>query len=147
MALKRGLFQTRILAVKAGDERAFEQAMREALPLIAATPGFLGIEVRTSIETRGRYLLLVRWGSLEAHTQTFRGSARYGEWKRRLHHFYDPFAIVEHYGDAIVTANATRYILCGRQFTVHRASGSRYSKRHKPQILFCEDPNDGIIHP
>jgi len=44
-----------------------------------------------------RYVLLVHWTSLEAHTIGFRGSPEYQDWKRLLHHFYDPFPIVEHY--------------------------------------------------
>jgi heme-degrading monooxygenase HmoA len=93
-----------ILNVKPGEKHLFEQAMQEALPLIAATPGFLAIEVRPCIETEGRYVLLVKWDSLEAHTKGFRGSDRYAEWKRRLHHFYDPFPLVEHYGEPVAAA-------------------------------------------
>jgi len=32
-----------------------------------------------------------------AHTVGFRGSPQYQDWKRLLHHFYDPFPTVEHY--------------------------------------------------
>lgn len=37
------------------------------------------------------------WVTLEDHTQGFRGSAQYQEWRALLHHFYDPFPTVEHY--------------------------------------------------
>jgi heme-degrading monooxygenase HmoA len=46
-------------------------------------------------------LLLVEWETLEAHTQGFRQSDRYAEWKQKLHHFYDPFPLVEHYGEPV----------------------------------------------
>jgi heme-degrading monooxygenase HmoA len=42
-------------------------------------------------------LLLVVWDSVEAHTGGFRGSAGYMRWKELLHHFYDPFPVVEHF--------------------------------------------------
>jgi heme-degrading monooxygenase HmoA len=42
-------------------------------------------------------VLLVRWESLEAHEVGFRKSAQYQEWKRLLHHFYEPFPVVSHY--------------------------------------------------
>ena len=42
-------------------------------------------------------LLLVRWRTLQDHTVGFRQSAPYQEWKKLLHHFYDPFPTVEHY--------------------------------------------------
>lgn len=90
-----------ILNVKAGLGPAFEEAMREALPLIAETPGFIELELRPCVETPDRFLLLVRWASVEAHTLGFRGSDRYAEWKRRLHHFYDPFPVVQHYGPPV----------------------------------------------
>jgi hypothetical protein len=50
------------------------------------------------IESPSRYLLLVEWETLEAHNEGFRTSAGYEEWKALLHHFYDPFPTVEHYG-------------------------------------------------
>jgi heme-degrading monooxygenase HmoA len=93
-----------LLQVKPGLETEFETAMREALPLIKATPGFTTLEVRPCLEAKGKYLLLVEWETLEAHTQGFRGSERYGEWKRRLHHFYEPFPLVEHYGEPVASA-------------------------------------------
>lgn len=93
-----------LLQVKPGLEADFEKTMGEALPLIKATPGFIRLSVRPCIETKGRYLLLVEWETLEAHTQGFRGSARYAEWKRLLHHFYEPFPLVEHYGVSVASA-------------------------------------------
>jgi len=90
-----------ILQVKPGDGPAFESAMREATPLIAATPGFIAMEVLPCIETPDRYLLLVRWESVAAHEKDFRGSDRYLRWKALLHHFYAPFPVVEHYGPPV----------------------------------------------
>ena len=93
-----------LLSVRKGEEAAFEAAMRDALPLISATDGFINLEVRPCIEQPGHYLLLVMWRSLEDHETGFRGSARYAEWKRRLHHFYEPFPHVAHYGAPIASA-------------------------------------------
>ncbi|MCX5494339.1 antibiotic biosynthesis monooxygenase [Kaistia dalseonensis] len=90
-----------LLTVKPGQEAAFEATMREAAPLIAASDGFLGMDVRPSIETPGRYLLLVRWRSVADHDPGFRGSDRYQGWKALLHHFYEPFPLVEHYGEPV----------------------------------------------
>ncbi len=46
-----------------------------------------------------RFLLLVQWETLEDHTEGFRGSADYERWRALLHHFYDPFPVVQHYAD------------------------------------------------
>jgi heme-degrading monooxygenase HmoA len=91
------ILEQAVLDVRPGREAAFEAAMRQARPLLAATPGFHGIEVRRCLETPNRYLLLVTWATLEDHTVGFRQSDRYQEWRRLLHHFYDPMPLVEHY--------------------------------------------------
>jgi heme-degrading monooxygenase HmoA len=75
--------------------------MCQAFPLIRATPGFVELHLRRCIETPNRYLLTVSWQSLEDHTVGFRESDRYPEWRALLHHFYDPFPVVEHYSDAL----------------------------------------------
>lgn len=85
------------LDVKAGQEDAFEVAFSEAKNMIATMPGFVSLELQRCIETTNRYLLLVRWQTLEDHTVGFRSSPQYQRWKMLLHHFYDPFPTVEHY--------------------------------------------------
>lgn len=92
------ILEAAILDVRPGQAAAFEAAMAEARPLIAASPGFEGMEVRPCLEDPNRYLLLVRWTRLEDHTEGFRGSDRYQDWKAALHHFYEPFPTVAHYG-------------------------------------------------
>jgi heme-degrading monooxygenase HmoA len=86
-----------ILNVKAGQETEFEAAFEEAKTIIASTEGFRSLDLQRCIEEPTRYFLLVDWDSLEAHTEGFRGSAAYSEWRRLLHHFYDPFPTVEHF--------------------------------------------------
>lgn len=85
------------LQVKPGEEAAFEAAFREASPLIAQTSGYAGHTLQRCLEQAGRYLLLVQWQTLEAHTVGFRQSSQYQQWKALLHHFYDPFPVVEHF--------------------------------------------------
>ncbi len=92
------ILEVAILNVKPGMETAFEAAMQEARPLIEATPGFISIHVRKCLEVPNRYVLLVSWETLEDHTVGFRQSERYAKWRDLLHHFYDPFPTVEHYG-------------------------------------------------
>jgi heme-degrading monooxygenase HmoA len=92
-----------VLPVIPGQEQAFEAALREALPLIAGSPGFLRLSVSRGIESPGSYLLLVEWDSLAAHIEGFRGSPAYQRWRDLLHHFYDPFPDVQHFAE-VVTA-------------------------------------------
>ena len=95
------ILEVAILNIRAGQSAPFEQAMAAVRPLIAATPGFQGIELRRCIETPDRYLLLVTWDKLEDHTIGFRQSSRYRQWRELLHGFYDPFPTVEHYSQPI----------------------------------------------
>jgi len=83
----------------------FEAAFARAVSIISASSGYISHEMLRCLERPGRYLLLVRWRSLEDHTEGFRKSAPYLEWKRLLHHFYDPFPTVEHY-ELVDTANS-----------------------------------------
>ena len=91
------ILESAILDVKAGQTREFEIAFARAQRIIAASRGYISHELRRCVEKPSRYLLLVRWRTLEDHTVGFRQSAPYQEWKKLLHHFYDPFPTVEHY--------------------------------------------------
>jgi heme-degrading monooxygenase HmoA len=59
--------------------------------------GYIRHELQRCLELPDRYLLLVWWETLEDHTIGFRGSAEYQEWRRQLHHFYEPFPTIEHF--------------------------------------------------
>jgi heme-degrading monooxygenase HmoA len=96
------IWEHAILQVKAGQSSAFEKAMQKVVTFISVSEGFLGIDVLPCIETPGRYLLLVKWTNVDAHEVGFRGSARYVEWKALLHGFYEPFPLVQHYGESIL---------------------------------------------
>ena len=91
------ILEIAILDVKPGESEDFEKAFSQAESIIASMHGYLSHELRRCVENRNRYVLLVRWETLEDHTEGFRNSAEYQEWKALLHHFYDPFPVVEHY--------------------------------------------------
>lgn len=86
-----------LLPVVPGREAEFEEAFGRAKAIISAMPGFGGLTLSRCLERPETYLLLVHWERLEDHTEGFRGSADYQDWRALLHHFYDPFPVVEHY--------------------------------------------------
>ena len=92
-----------VLEVIAGRETEFVEAMERAKALIASSPGFRSLRVERCVERPGCFLLLIEWERLEDHTEGFRASPAYEEWRAALHHFYDPFPNVEHF-EAVVTA-------------------------------------------
>ncbi|MDR0137865.1 antibiotic biosynthesis monooxygenase [Metabacillus idriensis] len=86
-----------MLQVKKGMEQEYEEAFRKASKIISAMKGYISHELQRCMEAEGKYLLLVRWETLEDHTVGFRQSDEYQEWKNQLHHFYEPFPTVEHF--------------------------------------------------
>ncbi len=86
-----------ILHVRAGQAAGFERDFAVAQAIISSMPGYLSHSLHRCMETGNKYLLLVRWRQLEDHTIGFRQSAQYQRWRTLLHHYYDPFPVVEHY--------------------------------------------------
>lgn len=91
------ILEIAILNVKFGESESFVEAFGRAQSILASMPGYVSHELRECVEKVDRYLLLVKWETLEAHTHGFRNSPKYQEWKALLHHFYEPFPEVEHY--------------------------------------------------
>ncbi|WP_188779859.1 antibiotic biosynthesis monooxygenase family protein [Marmoricola endophyticus] len=90
-----------LLPVVPGREGEFEAAMQRAAPLVAASPGFVRLSVTRGVESPSTYLLVVEWERLEDHTEGFRRSAAYEDWRALLHEFYDPFPVVEHFAPVL----------------------------------------------
>ena len=95
------ILEVAILDVKPDQTAAFEADFARARVIIAAMDGYVSHSLKRCVERSSRYILLVEWVTLEAHTEGFRGSKAYQEWKGLLHGYYDPFPTVEHYEDVI----------------------------------------------
>jgi heme-degrading monooxygenase HmoA len=91
------ILESAALQIQTGQSAAFELAFHEAQTIIASMPGYISLELQRCLEREDHYLLLVRWENVAAHEEGFRKSVRYQEWKKLLHHFYDPFPTVLHY--------------------------------------------------
>ncbi|MBW4637006.1 MAG: antibiotic biosynthesis monooxygenase [Gloeocapsa sp. UFS-A4-WI-NPMV-4B04] len=86
-----------LLNIKIGLLNDFEASFNKASRIISSTNGYLSHELHKCLELEGKYLLLIKWETLEAHTVGFRSSPEYQEWRKLLHHFYEPFPTVEHF--------------------------------------------------
>lgn len=91
------ILEVAILSVKQELLPLFEASFAQAVPFIATIKGYQGHTLNKCCEKPNQYILLVQWRTLEDHTIGFRKSDHYQEWKRLLHHYYDPFPKVEHY--------------------------------------------------
>lgn len=85
------------LEVHPGQSAAFACAFQSAQQIIAAMEGYIAHELHQCVERPDRHVLLVKWRRLEDHTQGFRQSPRYPEWRQLLHHFYAVPPTVEHF--------------------------------------------------
>jgi heme-degrading monooxygenase HmoA len=86
-------------AVLPGREDEFAAAYREAVALLSATPGFRGARMTRGIETPTRFVLLVEWDTVEAHTVGFRESAAFTRWRELIGPYFDGLPRVEHFHD------------------------------------------------
>jgi len=85
------------IRIAPGRQAEFEQAAHRGIQtVIARSKGFLGYQVRHSVETPERYLLLLEWETLEDHTVGFRGSPDYAEWRSIVAGFFAATPSVEH---------------------------------------------------
>ena len=91
------ILEVAILDVKSGESEAFEKAFSKAQSIIASMQGYISHELQKCLDQENRYVLLVKWETLKDHTEGFRNSDEYQEWKALLHHFYEPFPAVQHY--------------------------------------------------
>ncbi len=89
-----------LLLVKEGEEADFEASMIRALPIIESADQCFGAEVRRQAEDGSIYLLLVRWGSIEAH-EAFRRTELYTSWRTLTHPFYREAISVTHFHEPL----------------------------------------------
>jgi heme-degrading monooxygenase HmoA len=75
----------------------FEEAiLRGASTVIAHAKGFRGYKVNRSMESPGRYILMIYWDTLEDHTIGFRGSDAFAQWRAIVGPFFAQPPVVEH---------------------------------------------------
>lgn len=86
-----------VLKLRPGMASDFEKDFQNASKIISSMQGYMEHSLLRCLEHKDQYLLLVKWQTIEDHEIGFRKSEEYQEWKKLLHHYYDPFPIVEHY--------------------------------------------------
>lgn len=91
------ILEVATLVVKPGEESAFESTFHAAARYIAAAPGYVSHELQRCVEVPGKYVLLVRWQTVEDHTVRFRGSTDYQSFRALVHPFYVEPPRAEHF--------------------------------------------------
>jgi heme-degrading monooxygenase HmoA len=91
------ILELAILYVIPGKEKEFEVDFKIAGQYICSIKGYLKHSLRKCLEQQNKYILLVEWKNLKDHTIGFKQSEEYLNWKKLLHHYYEPFPIIEHF--------------------------------------------------
>jgi heme-degrading monooxygenase HmoA len=86
-----------IIDIKAGTNTDFEHNLEQAQAVLTRADGYLKHEFQKCLERDNRYILLIHWTSLEAHTEGFRGSELFKEWRGYIGQFFENPPLVEHY--------------------------------------------------
>jgi heme-degrading monooxygenase HmoA len=87
--------------VKPGMEAEFEAGVSKAAPLFKRAKGCSGMTLQRSAEKPSRYRLFVNWDTVENHTQDFRGSADFQEWRKLVGHCFASPPEVEHVREVV----------------------------------------------
>jgi heme-degrading monooxygenase HmoA len=86
-----------IIDIKTGTNADFEHNLEQAQSVLTRADGYLKHEFQKCMERDNRYILLIHWTSLEAHTEGFRGSELFKEWRGYIGQFFETPPLVEHY--------------------------------------------------
>ena len=93
------------IRIAPGRQAEFEATIAQGVgTVIARAEGYLGHQVQKGVETPERYLLLIRWETLEHHTVKFRGGPLFPQWRAIIGPFFAGPPSVEHF--SLVTKSA-----------------------------------------
>jgi len=83
--------------IRPGTNTDFETALEKAQYVINQSNGYLGHQFQKCIERDNCYVLLIRWATLEDHTEGFRGSELFKEWRGLIAAYFEHPPTVEHF--------------------------------------------------
>ena len=84
------------IAVRPGQETAFEVAVAEASGLFRAAEGCISFRLDRSIDHACGYLLVVGWRRIEDHMDLFRNSPAFQQWRALVSPHFEIPPVVEH---------------------------------------------------
>ena len=86
------------IRIQPGRQAEFEAALQRGVTtVIAHARGFRGYDVQHGIESPERYLLMIRWDTLENHTVDFREGPLFSQWRAHVGPFFAGPPSVEHF--------------------------------------------------
>lgn len=86
------------IRITPGQNAAFDEAIRRGVEtVIARSPGYLGYQVARGIESPERYLLTIRWETVDHHMKDFREGPLFPAWRAIVGPFFAAPPVVEHF--------------------------------------------------
>jgi heme-degrading monooxygenase HmoA len=86
------------IRIHPGQQAAFDEAIQHGLAsVVSQAKGFRGFEVRKGIEDPERYILMIRWETLENHTVDFREGPLFAQWRAVVGGFFAAPPMVQHF--------------------------------------------------
>jgi heme-degrading monooxygenase HmoA len=89
--------ETFFLEVKPGSQQEFETAFKKVAGLLSTAKGFVGSELQRCVEQDNKYLVCVKWETVEDHVMAFKNSPAFQEMKALIGPFYLHVPQTEHY--------------------------------------------------
>lgn len=83
--------------IKKETNAEFESALEMAQQVISKSKGYISHQFQKCIEQNNRYVLLIRWATLEDHTKGFRESDLFKEWRALIGPYFESPPFVQHY--------------------------------------------------
>lgn len=85
------------IRIQPGKQAEFDAAIKRGVEtIIAKSKGFRGYQVHKGVESPERYVLTIRWDTLENHTVDFRESPAFQEWRAIVGPYFASAPTVEH---------------------------------------------------
>jgi len=92
-----GILELATIDIKQGTNTDFENNLEKAQHVISQSKGYISHQFQKCIEQENRYILLIKWETLEAHTKGFRESELFKEWRALIGPFFESAPQVQHY--------------------------------------------------
>lgn len=82
--------------LKPGTEAEFERAVASFVPTFQQQPGFIDLSLHRCIEEPQRYRVFLHWNTVEDHTEGFRKSEGFQQWRALVGHCFAQPPRVDH---------------------------------------------------
>ncbi len=91
------IIEVAVFQAVSGKEEAFAAGILRGAEVVRRDPGCHSITIHRCIEDPARFMLFVQWDSLEAHTEGFRKSPLFAEYRSHINGLFLDSPVVHHY--------------------------------------------------